>query len=179
MSYKNKTYIIFDADNDMLYYRLMTAWNESEKIDFNFHNAHDIYSVDKLHVERLRKLDKEEKTSREERYIKCKLKERLTNTKQAIVLVGNSTKDLYKYVRWEIEVAIDLDIPIIAINLNKENKAHEKTPPILRNKAYFVSVPYEVKKIKYALDNFPKEYHSKKNEAPSSRTYNWEKIKLA
>ncbi len=178
MSYKNKTYIIFDADNDMSDYRLMTAWKANEKIDFDFYNAHDIYSVNKMHIEKLRKLDKEEKTSREETYIKGKLKERLNDTKQVIVLVGNSTKDLYKYVRWEIEVAINLDIPIIAINLNKENKEHEKTPPILKNKAYFVSVPYEIKKIKYALDNFPKEYYNKKNEAPSSRTYNWSKISL-
>ncbi len=178
MSYKNKTYIIFDADNDMTHYRLMTAWKKNEKIDFNFHNAHDIYSVNKNHIEKLRKLDKEERTSREETYIKGKLKERFTNTKQVIVLVGDSTKDLYKYVRWEIEVAINMDIAIIAVNLNKKNEAHVKTPPILKNKAYFVSVPYEVKKIKYALDKFPTEYHREKEEAPSSRTYNWNKISL-
>jgi 2-hydroxy-3-keto-5-methylthiopentenyl-1-phosphate phosphatase len=117
MSYKNKTYIIFDAGNDMIQYRLMTAWKKNEKIDFNFHNAHDIYSVNKNHMDRLRAHDKKEGTSREETYIKGKLKERLTNTKQVLVLVGDSTKDLYKYVRWEIEVAINMDIPIIAVNL--------------------------------------------------------------
>ncbi len=178
MSYKNKTYIIFDADNDMKYYRLITAWKKNEKIDFNFYNAHDIYTINKNHIEKLRKLDKAEKTSREEKYIKDKLRERLKNTKQAIVLVGDSTKDLYKYVRWEIEVAMNLDIPIIAVNLNKENSEHSKTPPILKNNAYFVSVPYEIKKIKFALDNFPSEFHRKKYEAPSSRTYDWSKIKL-
>ncbi len=82
----------------------------------------------------------------------------MKNSKQAIVLVGDSTKDLYKYVRWEIEIALKMDIPIIAVNLNKLNKAHSKTPPILKNNAYFVSVPFEVKKVKYALDNFPNEY---------------------
>ena len=178
MSYKNKTYIIFDADNDMSDYRLMTAWKENKKIDFNFHNAHDLYSVNKNHMDKLRALDKKEGTSREETYIKGKLKERLNDTKQVLVLVGDSTKDLYKYVRWEIEVAINMDIPIIAVNLNKVNKAHVKTPPILKNKAYFVSVPYEVKKIKYALDKFPAEYHRKKEEAPDSRTYNWDNIQL-
>ena len=178
MSYKNKTYIIFDADNDMKYYRLMTAWKKNEKIDFDFHNAHDIYSVNKNHMEKLRKLDKKEGTSREETYIKGKLKERLNDTKQVLVLVGDSTKDLYKYVRWEIEVAINMDIPIIAVNLNKVNKAHVKTPPILKNEAYFVSVPYEVKKIKYALDHFPNFYHKNKNQAPSSLTYPWDKINI-
>jgi len=179
MSYKNKTYIIFDADNDMNHYTLMKAWKENEKIDFDFHNAHDIYSVNKDYIEKLRKSDKKDKTLKEETYIKSKLKERMKNTKQAIVLVGDSTKDLYKYVRWEIEVAIGMDIPIIAVNLNKENEEHAKTPPILKKKAYFVSVPYEVKKIKYALDNFPDFYHKNKAEAPSSLTYPWHEILLS
>lgn len=162
MSYKNKTYIIFDADTDMKYYRLMTAWNENENIDFNFYNAHDIYSVNKAHIEKLRELDKKDKTSREEIYIKGKLKERLNNTKQVIVLVGDSTKNLYKYVRWEIEVAIDLDIPIIAVNLDGTNRSSSKTPPILKDKACFLSTPFKVDAIKYALDNFPTWYHKNK-----------------
>jgi hypothetical protein len=102
----------------------------------------------------------------------------MNNTKQAIVLVGDSTKDLYKYVRWEIEIAINMDIPIIAVNLNKLNQAHINTPPILNNKAYFVSVPFELKKVKYALNNFPTEYSKSKNEAPSSRTYDWDNRQL-
>ena len=163
MSYKNKTYIIFDADNDIKYYRLMTAWQKNDKIDFDFHDAHDLNNLWK---------ESSEET------IKRKLRERMKNSKQAIVLVGDSTKDLYKYVRWEIEIAISMDIPIIAVNLNKLNEAHSKTPPILKNNAYFVSVPFELKKIKYALDNFPKFYHENKNEAPSSLTYPWDKISL-
>ena len=157
MSYRNKTYIIFDADSDISDYRLMTAWKKNNKIDFNFHDAHDLNNLWK-------------KSSEET--IKRKLRERMTNTKQAIVLVGDNTKDLYKYVRWEIEIAIKMDIPIIAVNLNKLNEAHSKTPPILRNNAYFVSVPFELEKIKYALNNFPNEYHREKKNAPSSRTYN-------
>jgi sugar-specific transcriptional regulator TrmB len=163
MSYKNKTYIIFDADSDIHYYRLMTAWKAKKNIDFNFHDAHDLNNLWK-------------KSSEET--IKRKLRERMNNTKQAIVLVGDSTKDLYKYVRWEIEIAIKMDIPIIAVNLNKLNKEYAKTPPILKNNAYFVSVPFELKKVKYALDNFPNEYSRNKDDAPSSRTYDWDNINL-
>ncbi len=35
MSYKNKTYIAF-ASEDIHLYRLMEAWRENEKIDFDF-----------------------------------------------------------------------------------------------------------------------------------------------
>ncbi|MGO0308790.1 TIR domain-containing protein [Endozoicomonas acroporae] len=156
MSYRNKTYVIFDADTDIKWYRLMTAWKENDNIDFDFHNAHDLNNLLK---------------SSSEETIKGKLRERLHNTKQAIVLVGENTKNLYKYVRWEIEVAISMDIPIIAVNLDKSNKATDKTPSILKNRAYFVSVPFEQKKIKHALDKFPAEYHENKSKAPSSRFY--------
>ncbi len=168
MSYRNKTYVAFNAnypdDNgDIGYYRLMTAWKENAKIDFDFHNAHDLNNL---------------QATASEAQIKRKLRERLNNTKQMIVLVGEHTKNLYKFVRWEIEVAIDLDIPIIAVNLDKSNRSTEKTPPILKNNCYFVSVPFEVKKIKYALDNFPSSYHRNKGDAPSSRNYNWDKVDI-
>jgi hypothetical protein len=158
MSYKNKTYVMFDADTDIHWYRLMTAWKENENIDFNFHNAHEL--------NKLRKSASEEQ-------IKRKLRERLNNTKQAILLVGENTKNLYKFVRWEIEVAISMDIPIVAVNLDKINSETDKTPPILKNEAYFVSVPFDLEKIKYALDHFPVEYAKEKSNAPSARYYNW------
>ena len=45
MSYRNKTYVAFDADNDIKYYRIMTAWKENDNIDFDFHNAHDLNNL--------------------------------------------------------------------------------------------------------------------------------------
>ena len=156
MSYKNKTYVMFDADTDIGIYRLMTAWKANSNIDFNFHDAHDLNNL--------------RQTASEEQ-IKRKLRERLNNTKQAILLVGDNTKKLFKFVRWEIEIMISMDIPIIAVNLCKSNSATVRTPPILEKTAYFVSVPFDQGKIKHALDQFPAEYHRNKSQAPSSRNY--------
>lgn len=149
---------MFDADTDIRYYRLMTAWKENKKIEFNFHNAHELNNL---------------RSTASEDQIKRKLRERMSNSKQAILLVGKNTKNLYKFVRWEIEVALSLDLPIIAVNLDKENRETALIPPILRDKAYFVNVPFELEKIKYALDNFPDEYHQEKSNGPSSRYYTW------
>ncbi len=158
MSYKNKTYVMFDADTDIKMYRLMTAWKANQNIDFNFHNAHELNNL---------------RSSASDEQIKRKLRERLRSTKQAILLVGENTKNLFKFVRWEIEVALSMDIPIIAVNLCKSNDETDRTPPILKNNAYFVSVPFEQSKIKFALDNFPSQYHRNKLDAPSSRSYKW------
>ena len=114
MPYRNKTYVCFDADNDIHYYRLMLAWKQSDKTDFQFYNAHD--------------LNRLLPTSSEET-IKRKLRERLRNTKVFIVLIGKSTQYLYKFVRWEMEQALMLNIPIIAVNLNgKRQKDKDRCP---------------------------------------------------
>ena len=73
MSYKNKTYIAF-ASEDIKFYRMMEAWRDNDKIDFNFSDAHDLFiSRD---------------TSKPET-IKKNLRERLKNAKQ-IVLLGSA-----------------------------------------------------------------------------------------
>ena len=140
MSYKNKTYVCFDADTDMNYYRLMQAWKENEIIAFDFQNAHEINDI---------------RDGSSEETIKRKLRERLENTKVFIVLIGDNTRNLYKYVRWEIEYAIEKDIPIIAVNLNKLRRMDDDLcPPILKDKLA-IHVPYGQKIINYALNNWP------------------------
>ena len=105
MSYKNKTYVAFDGDNDMKYYRLMTAWKEHDHIEFDFLNAHDLNSA--------------RDTSTEES-IKAQLRIRMANSKQMLLLVGDNTKYLRKFLPWEIELARKKDIPIIVVNLNNK-----------------------------------------------------------
>lgn len=161
MSYRNKTYVVFNANypdgqGDMAYYRTMQMWKANDNIDFDFHNAHDLNNL---------------QDGSSDDTIYRKLRERMKNTKQLVVLVGEHTKNLYKFVRWEIEIAINMDIPIIAVHLDKTNGSSDKIPPILRDKCYFVNVPFEQKKIKYALDEFPDAFHKNKSDAPSSRYY--------
>jgi hypothetical protein len=140
MAYRNKTYVCFDADNDIHFYRLMTAWKENEKIAFDFQNAHEINNL--------------LPTSSEDT-IKRKLRERLQNTKVLMVLIGEHTKNLYKYVRWEIEYAIEKDIPRIGVNLNKKRVLDEDLcPPVMRDELA-VHVPFGQKILDYALNNWP------------------------
>jgi hypothetical protein len=49
--------------------------------------------------------------------VKSALRQRMVNAKQGIVLVGEKTKNLYRFVRWEIELAIEKDLPIVVVNL--------------------------------------------------------------
>lgn len=139
MAYRNKVYVSMDADNDLHYYYLMKAWKQSDNSTFNFYDAHDINTI----------LDKSEES------IKRGLQERFRNTKVFVLLVGNHTRYLYKYVRWEIEEAIKRGLPCIVVNLNgKRSMDSERCPAIIRNELA-IHISYNSKILQYALEHWP------------------------
>lgn len=149
MAYRNKAYVCFDGDKDIRYYRLMKAWHENENFDFAFYDAHDLMQA---------------RDSSSEETIKRSLRERLNNSREFIVLIGESTKNLTKFVRWEMEVALKLGLPIIAVNLNGKNGLDsERCPAVIRDELV-VHVPYGVTAISHALKNWPDEYRRLKSQ---------------
>jgi Thoeris protein ThsB, TIR-like domain len=139
MVYSNKTYVAFDGDKDIHYYYLMKAWKSSEYVSFNFYDAHDINTA--------------RDTSLEET-IKKRLKERMSNAKSFVLLVGENTRYLYKFIRWEIEQAIKKDIPIIVVNLNgKKQMDSNRCPPILSDHLA-IHIPFKQAIVEYALNNW-------------------------
>lgn len=156
MAYRNKTYICFDGDNDMSYYRLMTAWAKNDKIDFDIYNAHDLNTS---------------RDSSQEESIKRQLRERLANSKVLVVLIGEKTKNLTKFVKWEMEVALKLGLPIIGVNLNDSRQKDSLCPPVIANELV-IFVPFGAKIINYALKNWPDSYTKhKKNGVKGNRYY--------
>lgn len=139
MAYKNKTYIAFDGDKDMHYYRLMTAWSAHPGFDFEIHNAHDLNTA---------------RDSSQEESIKRQLRDRFANSKVFIVLIGESTRFLTKFVKWEIEVAIRLGLPIVAVNINGSRGQDIRCPPALKD-ALAVYVSFNEKIVTHALKDWP------------------------
>ncbi len=163
MSYRNKTYVVFDAGDgkptskDMCYYRVMQAWKKNEEIEFDFHDAHDLNNIT-------------DKASEDQ--IKKKLRERLANTKALIVIAGERTKNLYKFVRWEIEIAIDLQMPIIVTYVDGSRNLNKNLcPPLLVGKNA-LHVDFKAKIIKYAMDNYPGSFEKKDLDEENDWIYN-------
>ena len=118
----------------------MQAWKKSNHTPFNFYDAHDLNNLMRFSNEST---------------IKAKLVERLANTKVFVLLVGSSTKNLYKFVRWEIDQAIVRKIPIIAVNINgKRSIDYELCPPLLKNNLV-IHVSYNQKIIEHAIYDWP------------------------
>lgn len=135
-------YVVFDGDNDKWAYAFMNGWSNNKNIDFSYQNAHD--------------LDTMTGRAQDEQYVKSKLRERMKSSNAVVVLVGEKTKNLYKYVRWELELAMEMGLPIIAANINKLNQQdNERCPALIKNKACVVHIPYTLEALKYAMSQFP------------------------
>ena len=147
MSYRNKTFVSF-ASEDINSYRIMKAWKSNSNIDFNFYDAHDIETG----------LDTSDPDA-----IKARLRERLANTQQVILLVGAGTRSksarANSFIQYEIDVIKDLDIPIIFVNLNQIRASQpSRLPSDLAKTHYSISISFHPSIIQYALDKFPQEY---------------------
>ncbi len=148
MAYRNRTYIAFDGDKDIHYYYLMKAWKNSKYVSFNFYDAHD------LNIARDNSM---------EQTIKRRLSERMANTKCLVLLIGESTRYLTKFVKWEIELAIKTGLPIIAVNLNnKKQMDNDRCPPALRY-ALAIHIPFKQSAVEYAIENWPESFSNHKS----------------
>jgi hypothetical protein len=108
MAYRNGTYVAFHADgtnqpgkSDIDYYNLMKAWTEKTDDDFTMINSHDKASAVRdtsLHTT-----------------LRSSLLERLRNSKNVVLVIGETTRLDTDWVPFEIEKAVDAyDLPIIA-----------------------------------------------------------------
>lgn len=138
------SYVIFDGDKDQWAYRFVRGWHANPNIPFEFIDAHD--------------LDTMTSRAQSEEYVKSRLRERMRQSTSVLMLIGESTKNLYRFVRWEIELAQALDLPIIAVNLNESRGQDAYCPPIIRDRCV-VHVPFKLKAIEHAVRYWPAEYH--------------------
>lgn len=159
MSYRNKTYVAF-ASEDIKYYRLMEAWRDNDKIEFDFYDAHDLYiSRD---------------TSKPET-IKRNLRERLKNAKQVVLLGSDAARkkggDGNSFLAHEVGVAIEFDLPVVVANLDGSRIGLNKyiPQPFIDEKYHTLSVSFQPKIIMYALDDYAVSY--KKNNRIGGHQY--------
>lgn len=108
MAYRNGTYVAFHAngtdvpvDSDIKYYNLMKAWTAKTDDDFTMINSHDKASA--------------VRDSSKRATLRASLQERLRNSKNMVLIVGETTRFDADWVPFEISSAIDsYEIPIIA-----------------------------------------------------------------
>ena len=108
MAYRNGTYIAFHADgtnkpgqSDIDYYNLMKAWTAKSDDSFTMINSHDKASAVR---------DGSKKAT-----LRASLQQRLRNSRNMVLIIGDTTKNDTDWIPFEIEQAVDVyGIPIIA-----------------------------------------------------------------
>ena len=156
MPYRNKTYVCFDGDSDIHYYHLMKAWRQNDGMSFNFFDAHVLNTTrDTSLTDSIRR----------------QLRERLQNSKVMVVLIGEKTRYLYRFVRWEMAQALSLGIPIIGVNLNgRRSRDSDRCPPIIRNELV-VYVSFNAAIVQHALEHWGEKHYSLRQQGKTGPHY--------
>lgn len=108
MAYRNGTYVAFHANgtnipgkSDIDYYNLMRAWSSHPDDDFTMNNSHDKASAVRDDSKRAT--------------LEASLLQRLRNSKNMVLIIGETTARDDDWVPFEIRHAVDTyKIPIIA-----------------------------------------------------------------
>jgi hypothetical protein len=160
MAYRNGTYIAFHADgnnipggkSDIDYYNMLCAWDANKNHDFKLVNSHEKTSSvrDNSKKETLRK----------------SLLERLRNSKNMVLIIGETTRLDSDWVPFEIEKAIDeYGLPIIVAYttysgaIRKPDAFSELWPSALKKRiqngsASAIHIPFKQAPLFDAIDQF-------------------------
>ena len=88
----------------------------------------------------------------------------LLHSKVFVLLVGEHTRYLYKYVRWEIEEALKRELPCIVVNLNGKRFMDAKLCPPIIQKELAIHISFNSRILQHALENWPiSEQEKRKN----------------
>ncbi|MGY4676432.1 TIR domain-containing protein [Pasteurella sp. P03HT] len=168
MAYRNGTYVAFDGqdtttpyESDIQYFNLLKAW-KSHSNDFKFSDSHKkTYSV---------------KDSSQKDTLKRRLRERLNESKNFILILSNDTRNDREMLNYEIDIAIELGLPIIVCYTDFEKiQAPQKLsaywPNSLANaicagKVKCIHIPFKKLPILDAISQFS--IHSKNTLTPLS-----------
>ncbi len=170
MAYRNGTYIAFHAngtnvpiDSDIKYYNLIKAWTAKTDDDFAIINSHDKTSAvrDTSLKETLRR----------------RLKERLSVSKNLVLIIGETTKYDTDWIPFEIEYAVDnLDLPLIIVYTGFDyilspSELSNLWPKALKDRienktANAIHIPFKKEPLKEAINQF-----NLKNKPKTSLSY--------
>lgn len=112
MAYRNGTYVAFDglsehnpANSDFKHYAILKAWNANGNIDFKFINSHEKTAAVR---------DTSKRTT-----LEARIRERLANSKNMLVLLSDDTRKTGSMLSYEIEKAVDTyHLPLIVAYVN-------------------------------------------------------------
>jgi hypothetical protein len=158
MPYRNGSYVAFHAngtnvpvDSDIKYYNLLKAWTAKGDDEFTMINSHEKASSVR---------DSSKKST-----LRNSLQERLRNSKNMVLIIGETTRFDTDWVPYEIEQAVDnYGLPVIATYTNYDSildpgQLYGWWPKALGDRinnktARVIHIPFKKAPISDAIDQF-------------------------
>ena len=104
MAHKRKVFVSYDYDNDRHYKNLLLAWDQNKQFDFSIRDHSADISINSTNAGA----------------IKSVISRYINEATYFLVIVGSKTNKS-KWVKWEIQKAIDLGKRIIAVKTDRGN----------------------------------------------------------
>lgn len=125
-------FVSYRYSGDAKYKNLLKAWSANHKFDLSFDDFSNDISVD----------------STEALVIKDAILKKMRKSDIFLCIVGSNTHKS-KWVSWEIEKAIELEMPIVAVKINKSFSS----PPLLKGNNVSWALSFKEKSITKALEH--------------------------
>ncbi|MDD3191141.1 MAG: TIR domain-containing protein [Bacilli bacterium] len=137
---KQNVYVAFDGKNDIKEFANFEEWEKTENYPFHFINGMEVAL----------RLDKES-----DEVLKKKLGELIDSCAIFVVLVTKTTKSFRRFVKWQVEYAIEKGMPIIVSNTNLIRSVDYDRCPMKLKKALSLHIANNQEIVSYALLNWP------------------------
>lgn len=135
-----KIYVAFDGDNDIEYYNRLKEFKNQNGETYEFFDGYEFYPLlDKVNDDDL----------------KQQVLQKVSQADIVIVLMGPTTKSMRRYIRWQVEGAINLGKPIIVVNENNIRAVDFDKCPALIKKALTLHISFNEVILECALENWP------------------------
>lgn len=144
---KRIIYLAFDGTNDIEPYNQIHEWEFSSNEKYTFIDGLDLY----------KQLDKTN-----DELLKNQVRERMDLANICVLLISKTTKSFRRFIRWQIEYAINNNMPIIAINTNGIRSVDYDRVPTILKKNLAIHIAFQAKILEYAIDNWPESHYQYK-----------------
>ena len=152
-------YVAIDASKDIKYYEEFKLMLRNNDIKYNLFDGIDYYK---------------EYDKTPDDMLKFKIQKNLERADVIVVLLSKTLKSMRKFSKWQIEHAVNMGKPIIAVNPNRIRSADYDVCPTILKSHLSLHIPYDAKAFEIAVRNWPQSHaEHMKNEKDLRKIYKY------
>lgn len=156
---KPKIYVAIDASKDIKYYEDFKQMVSSTSDDYVMFDGIDYF----------KELDKTP-----DDVLKLKIQKNLERADVIVILLTKTLKSMRRFSKWQVEHAIRIGKPIIAINPNRIRSVDYDVCPTILKTHLSLHIPYDALAFSVAVRNWPEShYKHMENEKEQRKIYKY------